>query len=383
MKVLRQRRALVAVLSLTAASGGLFVAGTAHAQTVTIGTFSFVGETGDYISQGEAYSYSTSDGDAILLDSGPVGPTGTSVIISVDGANGDHWSLEFDAPGRQILAPGTYTDAKGYPNNGDAPGLSLSGDGRACSDAAGSFTIINAAFGPSEGGVQSFDATFEQRCEPSDSVARGEVHISSPPATGSRPPSSATGSLSFSGDTGDYISQGESHSYDTSNGDAFDVSGMADGMVLIRVTGYYGDRWDLTFKPPDGQVLAPGTYTVARVLPLTHAGPDMAIGGNGRGCNQVTGSFTVTTVAFDSGRNVQSFDATFEQHCEGGVSAARGDVHVSKQQPVDGTARGRLVLIGASVVAGGLVLVTVVLVTVGLVLANRTPRRSSTWGGSA
>src|SRR5262245_7850150 len=74
------RRALAAVLSLTAAGGGLV---TAASPTVTTGSFSFVGESGDYISQGEAYSYSTSDGDSIYLGSGPIGPTGTSVVITV------------------------------------------------------------------------------------------------------------------------------------------------------------------------------------------------------------------------------------------------------------------------------------------------------------
>ena len=44
---------------------------------------------------------------------------------------------------------------------------------------------------------------------------------------------------------------------------------------------------------------------------------------------QLTGSFTVTKAVFGAGGYVQNFDATFEQHCEDGSTAARGEVHIS------------------------------------------------------
>jgi hypothetical protein len=84
MQVLR-RRVLVAALSLMAAAGGLFVAGTAHAQTVATGSLSFSGDSGDYISQGKSYSYSTSKGDALDVSSS----NGSTVSIRVNAYNGD------------------------------------------------------------------------------------------------------------------------------------------------------------------------------------------------------------------------------------------------------------------------------------------------------
>jgi hypothetical protein len=207
MKMLWRRCVLAAALSLTAAVGGLLVAGTAHAQTVATGSLSFSGNPGDYISQGKSYSYSTSHGDALDVSSS----TGSTVSISVNAYNGDWWTLDFDAPGTPdrpvpgqpaVLAPGTYTGAHRYPFNGNGPGLDLSGEGRGCNELTGSFTIIKAVFGP-QGHVQTFDATFEQHCEGGSPAARGEIHISNPPSppqatpkhttTTSRPSAAATG----------------------------------------------------------------------------------------------------------------------------------------------------------------------------------------------
>src|SRR5262245_45733312 len=199
MKMLWRRRVLAAALSLTAAVGGLLVAGTAHAQTVATGSLSFSGNPGDYISQGKSYSYSTSKGDALDVSSS----TGGTVRISVNAYNGDWWSLDFDAPGTPdrpvpgqsaVLAPGTYTGAHRYPFNGNGPGLDLSGEGRGCNELTGSFTIIKAVFG-SQGYVQAFDATFEQHCEGGNPAARGEVHISNaPPPSAAAPKHTATAS---------------------------------------------------------------------------------------------------------------------------------------------------------------------------------------------
>ncbi|MFI7522273.1 hypothetical protein [Micromonospora globbae] len=183
-----RRRVLAAALSLTAAVGGLMVVGTAHAQAVSTGSLSFHGDSGDYISQGKSYSYATSRGDELTVSSS----SGSTVSISVNAYNGDWWTLTFDAPGTQVLAPRTYSAAHRHPFNGTGPGLSLSGEGRGCNELTGSFTVSKAVFGP-DGYVQAFDATFEQHCEGGNPAARGEVHISNrPPPSGAATKPSAT-----------------------------------------------------------------------------------------------------------------------------------------------------------------------------------------------
>jgi hypothetical protein len=155
-----------------------------------------------------------------------------------------------------------------------------------------------------------------------------------------------TGTLSFSGDSGDYISGGKSYSYDTSKGDALDVSSAKGSTFSLRITGYNGDWWTLDLdapgspdRPVPGQsaVLVPGTYSPAHRYPFNGTGPGLDLSGNGRGCNELTGSFTITKAVF-SGSYVQSFDATFEQHCENGTTAARGQVHIANAPAPPGTA---------------------------------------------
>lgn len=159
---------------------------TAHGPTRATGTLSFSGSAGDFIAGRESYSYSTGKGDVLTISAGS---TGSTVSIAVTGYNGDWWTLDFGAPGTvapingkpAVLVPGTYSGAHRYPFNGNGPGLSLYGNGRGCNTSTGSFTIIDAVFGP-PGYVQKFDATFVQHCEGGTSAASGLVHISNPPA---------------------------------------------------------------------------------------------------------------------------------------------------------------------------------------------------------
>ncbi|MGC4809443.1 hypothetical protein ACLQ29_02790 [Micromonospora sp. DT228] len=172
-----RKAALAAALSIVGVSGGMALAAPAQAQTVESGSVSFSGDPGDYITGGGSYSYSTDDSDQLTADS----PRDNSrVTVSISGYNGDQWSLTFDAPGSAALVPGTYETTNRYPYNGAGPGLDLSGNGRGCDDATGTFTISNAVFG-FNGYVQTLDATFEQYCNGATAAARGEVHIANPP----------------------------------------------------------------------------------------------------------------------------------------------------------------------------------------------------------
>ena len=56
--------------------------------------------------------------------------------------------------------------------------------------------------------------------------------------------------------------------------------------------------------------------------------PGLNLFGNGRGCSTITGTFTVANAVYGPSGYVQTFDATFEQHCEGSAAAARGEIHI-------------------------------------------------------
>ncbi|MFD5033585.1 hypothetical protein ACFVWX_12515 [Streptomyces sp. NPDC058220] len=144
-----------------------------------------------------------------------------------------------------------------------------------------------------------------------------------------------TGSLSFSGDADDYISGGRSYSYDTASQDRLTASGNADNRVIsVSVDGANGDWWYLDLAAPAGQTLTPGEYTGATRYPFNEAAePGLSLDGNGRGCNTLTGSFTISNVVFGPSGYVQTLDATYEQHCEGGSAALRGEVHINNPAP--------------------------------------------------
>ncbi|GGR67635.1 hypothetical protein GCM10010269_03040 [Streptomyces humidus] len=143
------------------------------------------------------------------------------------------------------------------------------------------------------------------------------------------------GSFVFGGDEGDYISGGRSYAYATASQDRMDISAdNAHNAVHLQLDGANGDWWSLDLAAPSGKVLAPGTYTGATRHPFNGpAEPGLDLSGNGRGCNTLTGEFTVADVEFGPQGYVTKLDATFEQHCEGGAAAARGEVHIDNPAP--------------------------------------------------
>lgn len=129
-------------------------------------------DPGDYIGQGQTYLYTPAGG---TFDA-QVWGNNTAVNISFRSLSFDHyWNLVFAAPSGAPLTPGTYTNAMRFAE-GTAPGLDVFGDGRGCNMVAGSFQVLEAAFGPANTLV-SFNATFEQHCEGALPALRGEIRF--------------------------------------------------------------------------------------------------------------------------------------------------------------------------------------------------------------
>jgi hypothetical protein len=74
-----------------------------------------------------------------------------------------------------------------------------------------------------------------------------------------------------------------------------------------------------------GVPLRPGTYLDAQRDPFAAPGhPGLSVSFDHKGCNVVTGSFTVTDASFPNSNTVSSFAVSFEQHCEGAEPALFG-----------------------------------------------------------
>jgi hypothetical protein len=159
-------------------------------------------------------------------------------------------------------------------------------------------------------------------------VTLGLLAVAAPRPTAAQ----VSGQLSMQSDLGDYIGGGQNYSYSSSSGDfSAQTFGSGERVTISFRTPDFSEWWYLEFSTNEtGVPLAPGFYPNAERASFASPGhPGLDIYGNGRGCNTLTGEFTVNNVSFDyssgSARLVE-FDASFEQHCEGGEPALRGSL---------------------------------------------------------
>ena len=124
-------------------------------------------------------------------------------------------------------------------------------------------------------------------------------------------------------DPGDYIGAGANWSYAPSN--ATIAAGGSRSHVGFSIDGAGGDWWYGDFSAGQGDILARGsTYRHAARDPFRGSSPGLEISGNGRGCNTLDGSFTVTDARFDASGALHNFGVNFEQHCEHSQAALHG-----------------------------------------------------------
>jgi hypothetical protein len=148
-----------------------------------------------------------------------------------------------------------------------------------------------------------------------------------------------SGQLTMTSDPGDYIGQGLAYSFATPTNVFIGTARSWHGennmvSVTMRPDAASTDYWILEFAAPPGETLTTGSYSDAvRVVSQGPGRPGLDVFGVGRGCNALTGSFTVSDALFGPYGYVQSFRASFEQHCEGHAAALRGEVSVSNPPP--------------------------------------------------
>lgn len=137
-------------------------------------------------------------------------------------------------------------------------------------------------------------------------------------------PTAPTTLVRFNGDAGDYITGGQSYSYDTGNALIRFARNFGNG-IDVSIDG--ATWWTISTAAPNAGAFTAGTYSDAQRYPFQDPGrPGLSLSGDGRGCNTLTGQFTVHQVQFDSSGTPQLLDLSFEQHCEGGGPAAYGQV---------------------------------------------------------
>jgi hypothetical protein len=138
-------------------------------------------------------------------------------------------------------------------------------------------------------------------------------------------------------DPGDYVGGGETFSLTLADGTI--VASPYSGGIEVRFNGTPPVSpktfWTFWLVPVAGGALLPGNYPSAQRMPFqSPRHPGLSIFGDGRGCNELTGIFTVHEAVFDGGGNVVAFAADAEQHCEGASAALRTRIRINSSVPM-------------------------------------------------
>lgn len=133
----------------------------------------------------------------------------------------------------------------------------------------------------------------------------------------------------FSGDRGDFISGGRSFDFNRTNARlSFDTN--FDNGVAARVDG--DQNFALDFAAPGDARLLVGAYENAQRFPFQDAGrPGLSVSGDGRGCNTVSGRFDVLQAVYRADGTPAVLAIDFEQRCEGGAAALRGQLRLDSR----------------------------------------------------
>lgn len=125
------------------------------------------------------------------------------------------------------------------------------------------------------------------------------------------------------GDGRDYVTEGVRYRFNRENANLqFKLMRGAYGVFI------WGDTmWDLYVAPPAGATLGKGRYLNAeRYLVQSPDRPGLDLSGDGRGCNKLTGEFTVHQWHLNANGDPRRVEISFEQHCGDAAPAAYGRV---------------------------------------------------------
>ncbi|MET7988582.1 MULTISPECIES: hypothetical protein [unclassified Streptomyces] len=155
------------------------------------------------------------------------------------------------------------------------------------------------------------------------------------PATAATTAPVAVTRYSHTSQPGDYIGQGATASY-TPKTATITAGGSAE-YARFRVST--GDTWwDVELAAPQGERLHPGVYRNAeRAAFRTGRSPGLDVSGDGRGCNEVYGQFSVDQIETDADGTITLLDATYTQHCESATAPALKGVVKYRAYPLSYT----------------------------------------------
>ena len=311
---------------------------------------------GDFIGQGLSYEYTTA---TTVFDIGSNFDNGISIRIEGTSLNtpsiSDNWTLDL-SNGSTRLTVGQFDNASRFPfNNSNENGLNFSGNGRGCNSLIGEFTIFEVEYDGDE--LTKLTADFTQYCEGRmDAPLRGSIRFDASlpteePAPNAGPitttlfpeiePLTTAGPIvRIESDEGDFVGQGLTYEY-VRESTTFNIGNNFDNGITISIDGAStnspdrNDFWTLNLASAEDR-LTVGQYNNAARFPFNAALQNgLSFSGNGRGCNTLTGEFTIFEIEYD-GDELIKLTADFTQFCGNNATAAiRGSIRFDSTLPLE------------------------------------------------
>jgi|GEM_PF-634656 len=133
--------------------------------------------------------------------------------------------------------------------------------------------------------------------------------------------------LFLNSQSGDYIGQGQQRTLDPTGATFTPSRNNKNGVSFSVIAPGLATWWYLDLAAPNNAPLTAGVYEGATRYPFESiSNPGLALYGDGRGCNTLTGRFVVFEATYANDGSVLTFAADFEQHCEGGQAALFGSI---------------------------------------------------------
>jgi len=240
------------------------------------------------------------------------------------------WRIELHGTPSSPLLPACYERAKSsFVDAGRASLVfTLNGlNGTECNQSSARFRLLSFETDGAQN-VTSLAVDFVQQCEDPRAATFGKLRYRSDVPFDTplmEPVFSTQGMLHFASDDGDFVGDGQEASIDFD--DASLRAGSSGTQFGASSSAFIIPYWLFSISAPDTSPLVVGTYTDAQrdgFQATGHAGLNFSY--DGRGCNELDGSFTVLEFARDRIDGVPTrMHAMFEQHCEHAVPALRGE----------------------------------------------------------
>ncbi len=326
-------------------SAVFFLGVSAHASAGT--SVQIISQPGDYIGQGAQQTFTTVTAGTLQSQ--------TVLTFRAGGFN-----YTFEAPSG-LLLPGVYEGATRYPfNSTGVAGLDVSGNGRGCNELTGRFIVHELEFG-SGADVNKAAIDLEQHCENDVPALFAFIRFNSaigivdqdgdsvPDIQDNCPMTANVGQgdgdgdkvgdacdpiqgltqVTMAGGPGEYISAGQSWQFTVDDGGIVMSDSTNAGLVSLQAGPFTYE-----FEAGGVNTLTVGDYTGATRYPFNDGTePGLNVSGDGRGCNELTGSFSIFELERGNDGVVRHFSARFVQYCDGGP-ALEGLVAFNAEKPL-------------------------------------------------